>query len=130
MPGAGSLPSGNGCGDRRCQLVAGTAERVTTQRPTLDMATGELLTEIDFEPKPGLEITISVLQFACRTTPALLCQEITLASDSPTSLKVLPKVVTREYLDGRWRCGCRVHGRSMSPCDWSPTVTSVNLVWH
>jgi hypothetical protein len=37
------------------------AERVTTRRQTLDMATGELLTEMDFEPKPGLHIAISVV---------------------------------------------------------------------
>ena len=71
------------------------AERVTTRRQALDMATGELLTEMDFEPKPGLHIAISVLQFACRSTPALLCQEIILATDSRTSVKLLPQIVTQ-----------------------------------
>jgi trehalose/maltose hydrolase-like predicted phosphorylase len=71
-------------------------ERVTTRRQTLDMATGELLTEMDFEPKPGMHIAISVVQFACRSTPALLCQEITIASDTPVSLKLLPQIVTQD----------------------------------
>jgi trehalose/maltose hydrolase-like predicted phosphorylase len=75
-------------------------ERVTTRRQTLDMATGELLTEMDFEPKPGMRIAISVLQFACRSTPALLCQEITIASDTPVSLKLLPQIVT-QYIPGQ-----------------------------
>jgi trehalose/maltose hydrolase-like predicted phosphorylase len=75
-------------------------ERVTTRRQMLDMATGELITEMDFEPRPGLHIAISVLQFACRSTPSLLCQEITLASDSPVSLRLLPQIVT-EGIPGR-----------------------------
>ena len=76
------------------------ADRVTTRRQTLDMATGELITEMDFEPRPGLHIAISVLQFASRSTPSLLCQEITLASDTPIGLRVLPQIVT-EGIPGR-----------------------------
>ena len=71
------------------------AERVTTRRQTMDMATGELLTEMDFEPTLGLHITISVLQFACRSTPSLLCQEITLVTDSPATLRLLPQITTQ-----------------------------------
>ncbi len=75
-------------------------EHVTMRRQTLDMATGELFTELDFEPKPGLHVAISVLQFASRATPALLCQEITFTGDSATNLRVLPHVA-RQGIAGR-----------------------------
>ena len=71
------------------------AERVVTRRQSLDMATGELSTEMDFEPKPGLRIAISVLQFASRGTPSLVCQEITLASDRSIVVKLLPHITTQ-----------------------------------
>jgi len=75
-------------------------ERVTTRRQTLDMASGELVTELTFEPNPGVHITVSVLQFASRPTPALLCQEITVSSNSPASLRLLPQI-TVQGIPGR-----------------------------
>ena len=80
-------------------LLAHT-DRVIPRRQTLDMATGELLTEMDFEPRPGLGIGISVLVFASRGTPSLVCQEITLVSDQAVALKLLPQITT-ENLPGR-----------------------------
>ncbi|HVN04114.1 MAG TPA: hypothetical protein VMT86_06830 [Bryobacteraceae bacterium] len=82
-------------------VVAGGAsllehsERLTPRRQSLDMATGELLTEMDFEPKPGLRVAISVLQFASRSTPALLCQEIALTCDSAVTVRLAPQIATR-----------------------------------
>lgn len=46
------------------------------QRQTLDMASGELTTEMTFAPGKGLSFNIQVLQFASRSVPSLLCQEI------------------------------------------------------
>ena len=68
--------------------MATHADRVAPRRQTLDMATGELLTEMDFEPEPGVRIAVSVLQFASRGTPSLVCQEIALSSDSVVAVAV------------------------------------------
>jgi trehalose/maltose hydrolase-like predicted phosphorylase len=75
--------------------LLGHAERVTPRRQALDMAAGELLTELDFEPQPGVRIAISVVQFASRGTPSLVCQEITLASDHVIAVKLLPQIATQ-----------------------------------
>jgi hypothetical protein len=58
------------------------------------MSTAEL-TEMGFEPMPNLHISISVRQFVSRPTPLLVCQEVTLASDSTISMNLLPKISTR-----------------------------------
>lgn len=68
------------------------AENVTIRRQSLDMSTGELLTEMEFRPKPAVNIAISVLQLVCRAVPSLVCQEISLATDSPVHLRVLPRI--------------------------------------
>jgi trehalose/maltose hydrolase-like predicted phosphorylase len=67
-------------------------ERVTPRRQTLDMGTGELLTEMDFEPRSGARVAISVVQFASRATPSLVCQEITVASDSKLTVTLAPRI--------------------------------------
>ncbi|MFN7994748.1 MAG: hypothetical protein U0Q18_14165 [Bryobacteraceae bacterium] len=67
---------------------------VTTRRQSLDMSTGELVTEMVFEPRPGLSIAISVLQFASRGTPALICQEVTVTPNSAVALTIAPRIIT------------------------------------
>ncbi len=67
-------------------------ERVTTRRQMLDMRTGELTTEIDFEPYSGVRVAISVLQFTSRGTPSLVAQEVTLASDRAVNVTLVPEM--------------------------------------
>src|SRR5947209_11277554 len=67
-------------------------ERVTTRIQTLDMHTGELTTQMDFEPRSGVHVAISVVQFACRGTPSLVAQEVTLASDRSVTATLIPEL--------------------------------------
>jgi trehalose/maltose hydrolase-like predicted phosphorylase len=76
------------------------ADRVTPRNQTLDMHTGELTTEMDFEPRPGVRIAMSVLQFASRGTPSLVAQEVTLASDRAVDVMLVPEIAT-ENVPGR-----------------------------
>src|SRR5438445_13788515 len=49
---------------------------VKIQRQTLDMSCGELSTELVFTPANGVPLNIDVLQFAYRSVPSFICQEI------------------------------------------------------
>ncbi len=46
------------------------------QRQSLEMSSGELLTEAIFAPGDDITLQIEILQFASRSVPSLLCQEI------------------------------------------------------
>src|SRR6266705_2970677 len=49
---------------------------VKIRRQTLDMSCGEFTTEMVFAPGNGTRLEMEVLQFASRSVPSLLCQEI------------------------------------------------------
>lgn len=68
-------------------------DRVTVRSQTLDMATGELTTEMTFAPERGAKADLTVVQFASRSTPSLLCQEISLAPSEDMDIEVLPKIL-------------------------------------
>lgn len=69
------------------------------KRQTLDMATGELLTEMAFA-SGGPSLSIEVLQFASRSIPSLLCQEIRIVPSADAELEIVAKI-SREDVPGR-----------------------------
>lgn len=62
---------------------------VRTTRQQLDMASGELTTEMTVAAS-GVTWTVHVLQFACRAVPALVCQQVSLtpSRDASAALSV------------------------------------------
>ncbi len=68
------------------------SDRVKTTRQTLDMATGELTTQLTFAPENGPSINIEVLQFACRSVPSLVCQEIRVVASADTEITFVPAI--------------------------------------
>lgn len=68
-------------------------ELVTVRSQTLDMATGELTTEMTFAPDGGVKVDLTVVQFASRSTPSLLCQEILFTSSKDVAMEVFPKML-------------------------------------
>jgi hypothetical protein len=61
------------------------------RRQSLDMASGELTTEMTFTPS-GPPLEIEVLQFASRSTPSLLCQEIKINTLSGTEVQLVSHI--------------------------------------
>jgi len=72
-------------------------ELVRVERQTLDMASGELLTEMVFTPPGGVTLVLKVLQFACRAVPSLLCQEITFSLSSDGEVEVFAGIDAAEF---------------------------------
>jgi trehalose/maltose hydrolase-like predicted phosphorylase len=64
------------------------------QRQTLDTSCGELATKMIFAPHSGPELNIEVLQFASRSIPSLLCQEIRIVASANTEIEFVPMVDT------------------------------------
>src|SRR5258707_1366781 len=64
---------------------------VKIERQNLDTSTGELTTRMVFAPGKDLRLDIEVLQFAPRSLPSLICQEIRL---TPTADEFPGKSVT------------------------------------
>src|SRR5215469_4106393 len=64
-------------------------------RQTLDMATGELSTEMIFAPGAGITLNLEVLQFASRSVPSLLCQEILVTSSADIDITFIAMIDTR-----------------------------------
>src|SRR5260370_850680 len=62
------------------------------QRQTLDMSCGELFSELVFAPDNGVRLNIEVLQFASRSVPSLLCQEIRLTSSVDAEIEFLASI--------------------------------------
>lgn len=60
---------------------------VKAQRQTLDMSTGELTTDMIFAPQNGVPLSLRILQFASRSLPSVLCQEITVYSSSDAEIE-------------------------------------------
>jgi len=79
------------CGSHKASLLK-QPELLTIKRQTLDMATGELLTEMTFKPCKNSQLNIEVLQFASRSVPCLLCQEIKIVPSADLSIKVSARI--------------------------------------
>jgi Glycosyl hydrolase family 65 central catalytic domain/Glycosyl hydrolase family 65, N-terminal domain len=65
---------------------------VKPTRQTLDMSTGELTTVFTFAPGTGASLNIEVLQFASRSVPSLICQEIKLVASADTPVTLIPSI--------------------------------------
>ena len=62
------------------------------RRQSLDMACGELTTEMTLAPEGGPALEIEVLQFASRSTPSLLCQEIQINASSTAEVQLVSHI--------------------------------------
>jgi trehalose/maltose hydrolase-like predicted phosphorylase len=62
------------------------------RRQTLDMSCGELFTELVFAPGNGIQLEMEVLQFASRSVPSLICQEIRIKSSVETEIELLAAI--------------------------------------
>jgi len=71
-------------------------------RQTLDMATGELFTEMKIEISRKKTLAIDVLQFASRSVPSLICQQIRLQASQDMIVEIIPSIdyskKRREYV--------------------------------
>jgi trehalose/maltose hydrolase-like predicted phosphorylase len=70
-----------------------------TTRQTFDMMTGELMTEMIFASGTGATLTLQVLQFASRSVPSLLCQEILITSSADVDVTFISAIETRSFPD-------------------------------
>jgi len=68
------------------------ADLLKTRRQSLDMASGELTTEMTFTPGNGLTLDIEVLQFASRSIPSLVCQEIRVNSSADAEIEFVLRI--------------------------------------
>ncbi len=68
---------------------------VSIRRQTLEMASGELLTEMTFNPGNGVSFELQVLQFASRSVPALLCQEVSIKPSAAAHLALTAQIGVR-----------------------------------
>jgi protein-glucosylgalactosylhydroxylysine glucosidase len=62
------------------------------RRQTLDMSCGELSSELVFDPGSGTRLNVEVLQFASRSVPSLVCQEIRLTSSVDAEIEVVASI--------------------------------------
>ena len=67
-------------------------ESFKIHRQTLDMARGELFTEGIFAPGGGVSLQIEILQFAARSVPSLLCQEMKITPTQNVEIQFLAKI--------------------------------------
>ena len=69
---------------------------VKIERQNLDTSTGELTTRMVFAPGTGkdLRLVVEVLQFASRSVPSLLCQEIRVTPSTDVELEFEPAIDT------------------------------------
>ena len=67
---------------------------VKTLRQTLDTSCGELLTQMDFALGTA-QLSIEVLQFASRSVPSLVCQQISVTASADTEIEFVPRVEDR-----------------------------------
>jgi protein-glucosylgalactosylhydroxylysine glucosidase len=67
---------------------------VRVRRQSLDMQTGELQTQLSFLPG-GQHLELEVLQFASRTVPALLCQEVRVTASTDVRASLVAQIGKR-----------------------------------
>jgi trehalose/maltose hydrolase-like predicted phosphorylase len=60
------------------------------------MATAELVTELTFAPRAGLTLELTVVQFASRSVPSLICQEISFTPSAAVEIEVQPRIDVSE----------------------------------
>lgn len=91
-------------------------DAVKPTRQTLDMSTGELTTDFTFNPETGVSLNVEVVQFASRSVPSLLCQEIKLTASADTQVTLIPSIdaegtVTTPYrTDAPWQTAIALVG--------------------
>jgi protein-glucosylgalactosylhydroxylysine glucosidase len=68
------------------------SEFLTIQRQSLDLSCGELTTEMTFAPGTGVTLKLQVLQFASRSVPCLLCQEISVIPSSGAEMEFISRI--------------------------------------
>lgn len=90
-------------------------DRLAIQSQSLDMQTGELLTRMQFSPGSGGPTAIEVLQFACRSTPSLLCQEVRLTASATLQAAITARIGVRGVPGSIYR-------------DQPPAQTQIDLV--
>lgn len=62
------------------------------ERQTLDLAHAELVTEMSFAAGNGLQLALRVTQFAARTVPSLLCEEIEITPSEDATVEIVPQI--------------------------------------
>src|SRR5258708_6053658 len=78
---------------------------VKVERQNLDTSTGELTTRMVFAPGTGkdLRLVIEVLQFASRSVPSLVCQEIRVTPTADVELEFMPTIDAEGVPGGMYR---------------------------
>ena len=77
-------------------------DMVKLTQQTLDMSNGELSSQFTFAPGGGPSLDIEVVQFAPRSVPSLLCQEIKLSASADTEVMLLPSIDTQATMTTRY----------------------------
>jgi len=65
---------------------------VKIQRQTLDTSCGELVTQLEFVPDSGVRLVVEVLQFASRSVPSLICQQISMTASADADIEFTPLI--------------------------------------
>jgi protein-glucosylgalactosylhydroxylysine glucosidase len=78
-------------------------DTVKPTRQTLDMSTGELTSDFTFAPGTGVSLGVEVVQFASRSAPSLVCQEIKLVASADTEVRLTPSIDTEGTVTSRYR---------------------------
>jgi trehalose/maltose hydrolase-like predicted phosphorylase len=62
------------------------------KKQSLDMASGELTTEMIFAPETGGTLKLNIVQFASRSIPSLVCQEIFAIPSADMEIDFIPRL--------------------------------------
>ena len=76
--------------------LLGEPNLVIVRSQVLDMATGELTTDLTFPVGDSLKLDLEITQFVSRTVPSLLCQEIRITPSEDVVVEILPKILRDE----------------------------------
>ncbi|MGB7189204.1 MAG: hypothetical protein WBD10_03650 [Acidobacteriaceae bacterium] len=68
------------------------AAKVRVERQTLDLQNAELITKMNFVTASGLKLAIRVTQFAVRSIPSLLCEEIEITASQDATVEIVPRI--------------------------------------
>jgi len=69
-----------------------TPKSLTVKSQTLNMENGELVTKMVLTPPDNSKLEIEVLQFASRSVPALLCQQINLTASKYMQIQIIMRI--------------------------------------
>jgi len=67
-------------------------DRVKVERQTMDLTCGELVTRMVFSPSGEKTLNLGTLQFASRSVPCLLCQEVSITPSTDMSVEVVARI--------------------------------------